>query len=1307
MKSLVVFLALVFSQAVYSQSVLVSEYFYLGTPDAGQWTELLVVQDNLDMRGMFLTDNSSSQSARQGGVRFKNIDYWKNVRAGTIIGIWHRTYKSNLPSDSDAVLSDGRIMLAATDTNYFEQIRFSTSFPWNQLALYIATGGDFLEVLSKDTVHVHAIGHIDGSSPGSFWFVMPAPKTEVFSSCPVNNSNRVYPGSSLADYNGPNLEIRSQICGTYVTRTLPNKDCNTGASNVAFWHSLRQPSWVTPALQMTISATQVNLNWNSMVDPNPTDGIQGYMIVRDSGTTPFNPVDGRVYTNGERVGSAVVLAHQASGSLNYTDVIDLPCGVIYTYRVFAYRYGLDDEYGVNTAANTARGRQYNRDNVAFREAFKPVASGPKLQYTAGQNVFCEGSSLNISVPQQSGFTAQWMQNGTDINGETGWSLVAKTSGQYRLKMKNAQGCLVLSDSVDVVVNALPVVEISPRNLSLCKDSTALIQASPSPDYTYQWLLNGSVIPGATNAQYMANQSGDYSVKVSNALTGCSSTSAIATIKPINVSLSSSTQTINFTDLADCVSFADDPSSLQITNTSTTDSLHLTALEPGHFSIVSPRFPLALGPGQKINVVVRFTPTNSSTTSETMSFVASPCGATVNVTLSGRKPGVGTGLSTNVSSRDFGVIAWCQAQSSQDSVQLIVTKATDITAISVEAPFSVSAADAAGFHMNAGDKRTIKVTFNSLGNPALVAAKDLVVRFKTGQCDDSIKVNLRGAFTLPQLLVDVSVLNLPSLDSCSLIIKDTVVHITNNSAIDVDLSQINDANLSIVEISGTSTLKIKAGETVAVTLRFAPNGFQKVSNKRITLSATPCIDLSGFVYNGERSGVTVSSDVDSLYYGTVSICNGVIPSAKTFRLKLQSFNNASATVTDIRFSAPWFSTDLKPGQVLSSDAIVNVSLVGGAGQNSGKFNESMFVTLSPCGVQQEIHLAGEFAGDDIRLTNSTSRDTLLDFGTTDIGSPIVRTLYFTNYSSFAITLGQLPSTSPGYSLSIQPAAGSTVLPGQQITLTFTFSPSTAGIFNRIVAVPIVGPCVDSLNCSLHGVARSQGLPPVAFHFLIGNYTAAIGDTIRIPIQIVGTDLKDADLQNVGIDFVYNRALLRVLNVTNAPMMAGYSTSLIQTANGIRISAIGSTTLVSSGDAFNVQGVVLLGDALQTPLSIDTTSIDVHSSALNWETPQNGSLSLTGHCNITQRLLNVAGKVGITALRYSNNTLQCDYETVGEQWTTIELFNQLGERVAVLVDSAQKPGSHTQESRIENCAQGAYFIRFSAGNASHTQGLMLLR
>jgi hypothetical protein len=1277
---------------VSAQAVLVSEYYNASDPTA-EWNEIIVVQDNLDMRGWFVTDNNTNQTARQGGVRFKNIDFWKNVRAGTIIGIWHRAYPSNAITDVDTTIADGRVMIARQDAKFFDIVEW-TGQP---TGFNLARLGDFIQVFTKDTIHVHAIGHRDDVAPGSYWGPMPAPKTNLLQLCEDRASNRVYPGASMADYNGPNLEVRSQACAANITRTLPNKDCNTGASNYLFWHTLRTPQWTSPTLSASVNAATVSLSWNAMTDPNPGDGVQGYMVVRDSGSTPFVPIDGRVYTNGERIGSAVVLAHVPSASQAYADNVDLPCGVIYTYRVFAYRFGLDDEFGVSTPATTSRGRQYNTTAHGFTEVLKPIGIGPKLSYTKG-TTFCEGSSLNISVPPQPGFTAQWTLNGTDVPNDTSLTIIARKTGRYRLKLRNAQGCLVLSDSVDVTVNPLPVVEVFPKSVVVCKDSTTIIQATASADLAYVWQRNGVTIPGATTAQLVATRDGDYTVTVMNTATGCTAQSSVATVIFREVQYTITTSNLTYPDLQDCESFKDDGSIL-LTNTMTFDTLRFTALESQHFTIVSPAFPVALPPEKSVSLVIRFTPSNSAQVNEILRIVAAPCGIIQSIAASGRKPGAGAGVTTNVSSKDFGVNAFCGTNpTAQDSIIITVSSPTTITAIDVPSPFSVSAADKAGFAMAAGESRVVRVTFNSNSNPFQTGKSDCVIRYTAGACSDSLKVNLRGSFTLPQLLADVSVLKFDALDSCSALSRDTIINVTNPSAVDIFLDQLSETSLQILEVPTGGRLRIPAGQTIRVTLHFAPNGYQSVSNKRVLFSAQPCLDVSGFIYSGERRQVSLGNVTPTFAFGTVSSCRDVAVQTQSGTINVGTYAGASATITSIQSTSSLISTSLKVGQSFGSGThSFTVSIGSGISVPAGPFSAKLYINFEPCGVQREITVTANFVGAEILLSSTLKKDTVVDFGTIDTGVRVIRSLRFRNTSSVPVTLGQLVAVNPPFAYTLITNTLGLLLPQEEAFIDVVVLLTDTGRYQVTIPFSISQPCQDTVFVTIVVKGKSGGVNPLPFHFELDHQTATVGTQYSIPVHIKGTGIDGRALSAADVTVNYNPTLFLVSGVRVGPALSGFTASASSTTNGIRLSARSGTRVQSEGVAWYIDGTVLLGDVLSTPLAVDTSGVSITSAELTPEAPVNGSLTIEGSCRLSDRLLSVGGTFTLMRLQVDPQSRRgtIAYETIGEQHTRIEVYDVNGNRVAVVVDGIVPAGKHESVFSCRELSQGAYMLVIQNG------------
>ncbi|MFT4982591.1 MAG: hypothetical protein ACI9UR_002466 [Bacteroidia bacterium] len=130
-------------------------------------------------------------------------------------------------------------------------------------------------------------------------------------------------------------------------------------------------------------------------------------------------------------------------------------------------------------------------NVTVQPNPTPVANAN------GPLVFCEGESVVLSTGNNQG-TYLW--DGTNGMNPT---TVASESGDYFVTVTNAFGCVGVS-------NAL-TVEVTPLDEAFIIDNGNDLTADP-PGTGYQWFINGDPIPGATNIDYPAIQSGNYHVE---------------------------------------------------------------------------------------------------------------------------------------------------------------------------------------------------------------------------------------------------------------------------------------------------------------------------------------------------------------------------------------------------------------------------------------------------------------------------------------------------------------------------------------------------------------------------------------------------------------------------------------------------------------------------------------------------------------------------------------------------------------------------------------------------------------------------
>ena len=384
----------------YNQSAIISSY-YNAIDVRDEWTEILVIQDDLDMRNWTIRDNNQTQTNWQQAVTFSTTNpLWQHLRSGTIIMLWHRKTSSTGVThwEKDVIKMDGYIELSIDDGAYFFGGNFGSSPLYNgpSMNIYdgVSGGGDIIQLRNSSTANVHALGN--RISVGTDF-------TGITGGSKLNHSEDLLPAEALFVCPGNDqvsLGNPTQIGTTYtakaaspnITFGLPNTTSTWPTQNSDYWRRVRQPIWSNPGLTATPNAahTQVTLSWNTIIDPFVSDGTLGYIILRNTTGIFTPPDDGTSYTPGSACYSATVIANitsTSSATLTYTDNFTTGCGNSAYYRMFAYRYKFDDLNG-NTY-NVARGRQYDEDDVAHAEIV--FASLPVAFALTGDTSLCSGS----------------------------------------------------------------------------------------------------------------------------------------------------------------------------------------------------------------------------------------------------------------------------------------------------------------------------------------------------------------------------------------------------------------------------------------------------------------------------------------------------------------------------------------------------------------------------------------------------------------------------------------------------------------------------------------------------------------------------------------------------------------------------------------------------------------------------------------------------------------------------------------------------------------------------------------------------
>jgi len=223
------------------------------------------------------------------------------------------------------------------------------------------------------------------------------------------------------------------------------------------------------------------------------------------------------------VSALPVASVSASGSTTFCQgdsvVLSAPAGYSYLWSTGATTQNIvakdAGSYGVTVVDGSGCSSSSTLTTVVVNTPTRPSVAAN------GATTFCQGGSVVLSIP--SGYSNRMWNTGT-----MGTSITVTQSGTYYVTAQTSNGCSVVSDTMTVVVNALPVSTISTTDpTTFCSGGSAVLNA-PTGMTSYQWYKDGTAIVGATDSSLSASASGSYRVLVGNA-SGCSQLSTATAI----------------------------------------------------------------------------------------------------------------------------------------------------------------------------------------------------------------------------------------------------------------------------------------------------------------------------------------------------------------------------------------------------------------------------------------------------------------------------------------------------------------------------------------------------------------------------------------------------------------------------------------------------------------------------------------------------------------------------------------------------------------------------------------------------------
>lgn len=1194
-----------------AQDVVISEYFN-DVAQSSEWTEILVVKDNMDLRGFIVTDNRGEADQRQSGPQFLNIAKWAHVRSGTIIVIRHGTLAE--VRNTDSTEADGYLELSQFDTRYFRIVNVDGAA--GSSGMNINQDRDFVQILNPDSTHHYGLAHT--RSPATTWDATAPPKAGYDTSSLGSNRAIWVSGSSLAAY-GTGLGRDSVSIGLNFSPGFPNALDNNKlragltAKNHWFWRQLREPEWTqsnpTVTIQQQLSDRHV-ISWTPVIDDWIADGTTGYLILRDTLNFAQFPADGISdgdwYTVGQKIGTATIIAIQTtSQGTTYTDANGVQCGTSYTYRVYGYRFNKDDKLTLaETLDTTARGRQYNEHTFAQSAiVLKPFPSKPSI--TASKLAICPGDTASIWTNATNVQEYVWYQNGVQVIGAISARITINQPGSYRVRVIAAGGCF--SESDVVVVNALPAADVktSPTGVQLtCPGDTLTITAETVAP-SYEWLLNGIPLAGQTSKTIKVTVPGEYIVRVASAQ-GCPGTSQVVTLRHYDVRYHFEPASIDFGQLAACQTSASQ--SVTLVNDGT-ETIALSSISmPANFALQSPAPGFTVPPGGRQTVRILFAPSGTGVSGGTARFTALPCSVVATVQLRGERT---TALaSLNRAGVDYGIYTACPTSDIRpDSVFRITNEGTSTITVKaplLSPPFYLLTAFLQR-DLQPGESFDIRVQYRPLG-PDLDrgVSQEMAFPFTSADCRDTLRATLQGAAYLPKLQSAEALINVGSVLSC-VGIADTVVTITNTSPVDAQLDGSTSSSVDLVD----APITIAAGATVTVRVNITapttPGPFSILD----TLIGSPCDIRIPIRFSGRYVAPSFSASPTPIDLGPVDLCNGPDSATATVTLYSLSGIGLRSTITDVSVDAP-FSTDLRTGTTIVDSLKVSITY---SPTQQGVDVDTLRIVFGPCSDTVSVILLGTAAQG--AFTHETSGLPLPTIANGESADHIHRII---NTGGAPITVEPFTGvTAPFSVVSEVPPLPATLPPGDTVVVTIRYAYAGSDRTDVItIGSGVPGPCGDTIYTTVTGRTKADTVIPITgvTVSIPENIAATLGATVSVPVYLQSsTPLSGKGLNQFTATLTYNASLFKPESVSGPTQ--GIQATISESAPGIAELSVSTTTELVEDAArplLSIIGQTYLGSVRTTPLIVDTV---ISSKAMI--NGDDGSLILNGDCAIETQLI----------------------------------------------------------------------------------------
>ncbi|MBS1611625.1 MAG: T9SS type A sorting domain-containing protein [Bacteroidetes bacterium] len=352
--------------------------------------------------------------------------------------------------------------------------------------------------------------------------------TSNSASCGANNGTAtasVTSGSGPYTYAwsnslGSTQTVSNLGSGTYTVTVTGQGGCSATASVVVS---------ATPGVAVTASAVNAGCGNGGSVTANVTAGTGPYTYVwNNNQTTSTINVGAGTYTvtvtgQGGCTATATATVTSAANLTATFSVTQPSCGgnngsitclnvsgvspINVTWTSGGSNVG--NTYTIsNLAGGTYQFHAQDANGCTIDTSFVLNGGGGlgSVPVTIDQDTLCSGDTATLCAP--AGY-ANYQWN----NGATTQCVQTRFAGNYYVTVTDAGNCTASSLAKPVAVRPLPPVSVTVNGDTMTSFNAV----------SYQWFFNGQPIPNATGSQWIAEQSGTYTVQITD-INGCHATS---------------------------------------------------------------------------------------------------------------------------------------------------------------------------------------------------------------------------------------------------------------------------------------------------------------------------------------------------------------------------------------------------------------------------------------------------------------------------------------------------------------------------------------------------------------------------------------------------------------------------------------------------------------------------------------------------------------------------------------------------------------------------------------------------------------